>query len=76
MIVQAVPCSEGHGRRGAVHAGQNRRRRTIPGSRYASRRSAVRSDGRWNHLSAYDEDLFLFEGTDRWCSSAVALVAM
>jgi hypothetical protein len=49
--VGPCPVRGGTGRHSAVRAGQNRRRRSIRGSRYASRPSTVRSEGRWNHLS-------------------------
>ncbi len=49
------------GRHSAVRAGQNRRPRPIRGPRKASRPPAVRSEGRWNHLSV-DVNVFTNEG--------------
>jgi hypothetical protein len=62
--VGLCPLRRGIGRHNAVRAGQNRRRRSIRGSRYASRPPAVRTEGRWKHLSVLDADGVPVNGTE------------
>jgi hypothetical protein len=48
-----MPDSEGHRAPQRCQPRQNRRWRPVRCSRYASQPPAVRSEGRWNHLSVY-----------------------